>query len=434
MTTGQACLELDGPVHEPVRRAREAASAPVVAPVAAQPLAPGLPAYCQCPIGTRPRAATNGRCPLCGGSRTAPVQTARTASQGTLAAPAELAHVQTSPSTATGTAGASNATPAPAPMMGRRDMVAGAAAAGEAILLAFRGRGELARKAHVSAIVQAGFPAALAPKVKSCHAHAARALETLQGRGYVVRADRSRGSARLAQRPLPTWSARWTVIEVRHGSEVGTVGGSVYLTAELHGDELRLEGPSETCAAIQASYRKFVDGEIYDATDVSSWLRSTMISEFRAAPLGGCWYVKRRYAAAAERLVQAMAGTGWGQDFMLPGLPVATTDQLKAGIALGLRDEVNTLIDEYREARDHAAEERKTISSRAATALHDRLTKLAERVASFGVLLGEHHTRPLRDQLVKASEEIQEHMSGISIRFGLIFDELRRDAAAKESE
>jgi hypothetical protein len=297
------------------------------------------------------------------------------------------------------------------------------------VLVGFAGRGEMTRGELCSVLTGAGFPVDWAPSAKSAHAQAGRIILALNNSGYVSRFDKS------ARASDATYKARWFVAKGRGDLQVGGSAATVVLTAVLSdSDELQLSfdrGNGTAVALAQSIRKEFLDAmaaETYSATDVSTWIKSTLVSRFRAAQLGGTWYVRRQHAAEAEKLLTAFKRHGWGQAWLLPALPVASSDQLRQGIADGFADEVNEVLAEYREKREEARAERKEMSSRTATTLHGKLEALARRCVGFAALLGPSFVEPLRVKCIKASEEVQQSMSGMSIRFGLIFDELREDA------
>lgn len=330
------------------------------------------------------------------------------------------------------------------PALRKGNMIAGAVAEGHGVLLGFGGRGSMPRQQLLATLTGAGFPAEWAPGITSAHRHAGRVLGALNSLGYVCRADRTKSivrqqaqqaAARGERVEVPTWTARWHVVRASRLAETGGAYGRVVMIATItSSDTLELQTTDrELGEKVRAEYEARIAGETYNASDVSDWLKSTLVHRFRAARLGGNWYVKRQHAAAAERLLSAFSKV-WGEDFLLPALPVASSEQLRTGIAASFAREVDEVLTEYRTKRDEAKAERRELSSRAATSIHARLRELVERCVGFAALLGDAHVHGLRTRCVAASEEIQGSIDGISQRFGLIFDELARDAARGEGK
>lgn len=442
-------IELDLPGHD--RPAAE--PAPVAEPTPTSRVAPHDPTTCNCRAFLGPGQAlplaVRGVCPRCSRTRQVPPAAVRQPIP-VVAAPASFADVQTTVTAPVGAALAqvqqvqqvTQVSPVVQPAGGRpvdmraalraSDLVAGAAAEGHGVLLGFSGRGEVKRGQIVAALDEAGLPESWAPSAKSAHAQAGRVVGELNARGLVVRADRTR-SVKRTQRDgvAPTWTARWYVARVSSGADVGSTMGAVVLTATLMVDgEFRVEHDedhAELAADLRARFAAAVNEETYAASDVTDWVRGVMVQHFRAARLGGTWYVRQSMAKPAERLLRVLSSF-WGENFLLPGLPVATTDQLREGLADGLVGEVDALMTDFADMVA-ALEPGKLLSPRAAATMHRRLTALGERCAAFAALLGDDYVRPLRARLVEASEQIQEHTNDVAVRFGLIFDELARDAA-----
>lgn len=327
--------------------------------------------------------------------------------------------------------------PADSPSMQMRGaMIAGAAAEGHGVLLGFSGRGTLTRAQLLQALADAGVPQDWAPAVKSAHAQAGRVLSALNSSGFVVRADRSKSKlrAQAAQgATVPTWSARWHVSVSTRGAEVGGTAGTVVMVATLIDDQLTISSsdlPLET--RVRTEFAAAVAGEVYAAADVTAWLQATLRHRLRAARLGGTWYVRQAHAAAAERLIATLSLL-WGEDFLLPALPIATTDQLCDGLLASFGREVDVVTDELHILTTTAKLESKLVSPASAQRLHSQLDKLSERAAGYAAMLGPARLAQLRTRLVDASHAIQEHMTGIEIRFGLIFDGLAEDAARATS-
>jgi hypothetical protein len=363
--------------------------------------------------------------------------------------------------------------PAPAPQPAAPDtrlraghMVAGAVAEGHGVLVGFNGRGALTHKRLIATLVDAGFPENWAPTLISAHRHAGRAVSILNQNGYVVRADRTKSQRRNVKKnaedlaiesglraqiaaggevganaaailrdrqietgELATWQGRWFVMSTGRASKIGEAAGEIVMIATLtENGALELQCANEDLKQrVRTDFETRFENEEHAASDVSEWLKSTLVSKFRAAKLGGNWYVKRQHAANAERLLTAFAAI-WGENFLLPALPVASSDQLLAGLSNSFAREVDEVLTEYRMRKADAVEEKKEISSRVSLSILAKLRELMERCVGFAALLGTERIASLRAQIVAASEEIESTVDGMSLRFGAIFDELARDA------
>lgn len=315
------------------------------------------------------------------------------------------------------------------------EVVAGARTNASGIFLGFNGLGSLTRAELAAVIAAANMPAEWLPAAKSAHAQAGRIVGALSRNGYIVRAARVPVKTGKPQSTEERgWVARWNVGQAVLGSQVGGSYGTTLLVATLTiGGELKLEGREDLALTVRADFDAACAAEVYAAADVTSWLQSQLIGRFRAAPVGGNWYVRRKYAVGAEALCSALAKT-WGRNWLLPAIPMVTTDELCAGLVKNFADEVDVVLASYRkelaDAQSHGETE---IGTRRATTLLGEVRVLAERAVGFASMFGDRHMMTLREKLCAAADEITQSIDDISQRFSLIFDELRRDAAREDS-
>lgn len=451
----ESMIELDLPV---------AAPAPATLPTAAAPTVSERDhrAACTC---NPPPLSVRGICPSCNLPRaTMSISNGRAITRGPVVDAATAAEAKRLDSERIA-AERAEAQRVAALRISERQLIAGAAAEGHGILTGWDGRGSMTRTEVIVALGAGGFPLDWAPEAKSAHAQAGRAINALNSLGFVVRADRTKSQKRaklnLADTEfaemvardakeegqhrradaimttdaggVATWRARWMIGTTSTQASVGGAYGDVVMVATLDNmGKLWLDSKNTQIAdRVRADFESSVASENYSAADISDWLKSTLVSRFRAARVGGNYYVKHTHAEAAERFLTAFARR-WGQNWLIPALPVATSEQLRTGIASGLAREVDDVLTEYRDAVTKAKSESREMGARLASSLHDKLRTLAERAAAFSLLLGAHHVHGLREQCIAASDEIQTSMSDIQIRFGNIFDELARDAARRE--
>ncbi len=343
---------------------------------------------------------------------------------------------------------------AAASKIAKGDLVAGAAAEGHGVLVGFNGRGALTHKRLVEILVGAGFPENWAPSLVSAHRHAGRAVAILNQNGYVVRADRTKSQKRdekktaddvaiesalaneaahgntdaaavLADRQMETtatWQGRWYVMSTTRATAVGQKAGEIVMIATLEQNgALRIQCANEDLEKrVRADYETRFDREEHAAADISEWLKSVLVGRFRAAKLGGNWYVKKQHAAEAEKLLTAFA-KHWGENFLLPALPVATSDQLLAGLTASFEREVSDVLAEYHLLASDAREEGKEISSKVSLRILGDLRSLTERCLGFAALLGTDRMAALQMQNVAAADEIESTVAGLSQRFADFF-------------
>jgi hypothetical protein len=309
------------------------------------------------------------------------------------------------------------------------NVVAGAKVDAAGIFTGFGGLNPLTRAELAAAVADAGCRAEIMPAAKSAHAQAGRAVAALNAMGYVVRAARVPKHDPKDQTIVRSWRAKWTVSAASAAANVGEAFGHVLLVATLTTDDrLVLEGREDLTARVRTDFETACAGEIYAAADVSAWLCGVLVSEYRAARVGGNWYVRARYAVEAERLCTSLSKK-WGRDWLLPAIPMATTEQLCAGLVANFIREANAVGDAYDTECSKLATEKKQMGSKRAATLLGEVRSLAERATSFASMFGESHLAELRTRLAAIGNKIAESTDGIAIRFENIFDELRRDAA-----
>jgi len=370
-----------------------------------------------------PIVTTNTRTPV--QSRPVPVQAMPIARAAGLSGPAEIV--------------------APAPRQApirANAMVAGAAASGHGVLVGFSGRGTMTHAEYTTLCDTAAIPADWRMTPKTAHAQIGRIVQGLNNLGFVARADKTKAQRAIAARPnrpgyhqgalpVPTWTARYQIARTSRTGSVGGAFGEIVCTVTLTAtDEVQIESSDADLAArIRTDFDSAMASSVYQAVDVSSWIASTIVERYRGARLGGNWYVRREHAERCERLLRCFA-QGWGKEWLLPPLPVATSDELCQGLVKNFTAEAEIVLASYRESLDAArkrGEDR--ISSRAARPLWSEITTLAERAVEFSSLFSEHSgLRNLRSVLSAAANEIAESLDGMTQRFELIFDELAREA------
>lgn len=314
----------------------------------------------------------------------------------------------------------------------RTDIIAGAKSAGSGILIGWSGAGELSRGAIVDALQSVGLPVEWAPRSKSAHAQAGHAISTLTNTGHVVRAERG---ARRDRHGIRAYRARWTVGVVSHTGAVNDSFGRTVLVATLHdNDELRLAHDETDPDAVHlarrvaAEYRRRIDAESFTSAEVTMWLRATITDRYYAVRVGGMYYVPRRNADAAERLCTALASDAkWGSDWMLPALPVSTSEQLRAGLATGFVAEANAVLADLEAARAAAkAAGRSDVGTRAAATLLLKLRDVAQRALMYQAILGDDQLATVRTAVVAAIAVIEPLADDTSQRGALIWDELAK--------
>ncbi len=295
-------------------------------------------------------------------------------------------------------------------------LVAGARADGQGALLGWDGRGEATRATLVAALAAAGCPADWAPKAKSPQAHAGAAIGKLSREGLIprvardlTRADKARGV-----------SARWIVGRANYQGDVGEALGRIALTAELVNGRLALDGEQVLVTEVTAEYERLAAGDVYAAADVTAWLAGILRGRWYAVRLAQAWYVRAGHVAQAEALCTAVSEV-WGVNWLLPALPVATSAQLRAGLARGLTQEADDVLADLERQRKVAADaNRADVGPRAAGTLLVRLRAVAERASQYAVILGETHVAQVRRRLAEAMALVEPLCDGTSLRGAML--------------
>jgi hypothetical protein len=326
-----------------------------------------------------------------------------------------------------------------------RDVVAGAVAEGHGVILGWQGGGSVPRKVLCDALAAADVGAA-PPKAKSARAHAGRALELATREGLVVRVQRG-GAVN---------TATWSIGLADHQGSVGDKFGTTVMRAHLSAtDVFSVDGDHTLAPKIRADFDARVAAELFLPSDLTAWLADRLEGRFDAVRLGLGFYVPARHAKQAESLCRAVAGCGFGRDWILPAIPLATSDELREGIARGLQVEVSDLLDSLasereaaRVARTEAIEKAMTLTDwreahakaikllgdigekRAGTFLHD-LREIGKRVVAYGEILGTGHTAGIKGRIQLAIQELEsllgDDYTGISERFAAVWDEINME-------
>lgn len=301
-------------------------------------------------------------------------------------------------------------------------LVAGAIAEGHGVLVSWSGRGELSLGQIRELVAAAGAPDSWCPKARSAHGQAGHAVDTLNGRGYVVRATRAAKGEAMETRG---WRARWTVGVVAHQGGVGeTLGRRVLQVTLTAKDELEIEGDAELAQAVREEYRRRTSAEAFGSAEVTDWLRARLLGSLGGVKLGGAYYIPRASVDAAVALCTEVAKV-WGAEWMLPALPIATSAQLRTSLANGLATEAQDVLDELAVARAAATKDGKQeIGGRAAATLLAKLVKVQDRCAAYAALLGEAETARVRAAVTAAVETVRPLVSDTTQRGNLIWDEV----------
>lgn len=309
----------------------------------------------------------------------------------------------------------------------KSDIVAGAKSDGSGVLIGWMGFGEMTRGNIAAVLASVGLPTDWTPKGKTAHNHAAAALAELTNQGRILRAERGRhvrgtamGIGTFAGLPR-NYVARWTVGNPTHG-QVGEHMGEIILTAALTvAGNLDCEGNIELCEHVRVEFNRRIHNEVLKAGEVTDWLRETIVTRFGGVRLGVGWYIPHSSAVDCERLCEALSNA-WGQAWILPALPVSTSDQLRKGLVRGLTDEADAVLAELEAQRVAARKERpgSDIGPRAAASMLARVREVFMRSRGYAELLGPEMVAVLRGHLGDAVATLEPLCDDTAQRFSML--------------
>lgn len=406
---------------------------------------------CGCPLGTRGAKRSDGTCETCLLPRKAPANApvARVAAEASVAPDAFSAIAQESASNAAARqarSGGARAFSTPqaraesdverARILNREQVVAGAVASGSGELVCWDGLGDLTNARLRQLAQAAGIQADWVLTPESAKAQAARAVKLLRKKGIAISVVNKAEEVERGAEAV-TYASRWTVGRVDHRAKAGESLGNALLVATLEMDgTLLLEGDETMKRTVREEFDRRIAAEVHRSTDITVWLATTLRFRLGAVKFGKMWYAPMASVAMARRLCAMLENAGWGTEWVggeKRQCPVATTEQLCDGLLLGLAEEVDAELQllETRRAQirsggsDNAT---KDIGERAAGTFISKLRTIGERIVGYGALLGEKRVATLRERVRVAMMEVDAQVdSGISQRFGLIWEEIELD-------
>lgn len=313
-------------------------------------------------------------------------------------------------------------------------LVAGAVAEGYGILVGWTGAGEMTRAEKLERIKRAGLPVEWAFDAKDPGVQLTRAVKSAAGNAFNCEQEKKRDAQVIEAREH---ASRWFMVtRSADDARVGAKFGDIALVVTLYTDKAEPElvfdedSNADLVAAVRKEFSERIGAERYIASDISRWLWSTLKAQCGAVKYGGNWYVPRKHRDTALSLVDAFKS--WGENWMDPPLPIATTTQLAQGLANGLRAEVDEelrkLEHQRKLVRDKTGDPAADVGERAATNFMLRFRAITERVCAYEAILGADMVATCRDKVRAAMMELNALLDGdIVERFALIWEEIRND-------
>lgn len=301
-------------------------------------------------------------------------------------------------------------------------VVAGAGADGHGVLSGWRGEGGMTRGELASLAERAGLPTEWLPSPKDADVQLARAVKAVaQATGMTDRQEKKRNRQVVE---VVEWSARWLLITTSTGDErvAGGAYGNVALVVTLvdgdAGPELTFDCPNPALVdQVREEFNMRVGAERYVASDITNWLTDVHRFRLEAVRYGFGWYVPRVHRAQAEAICQTFwTEARWGECWMDPPLPVATSAQLAMGISNGLIAEVAEvfadLIRQREILRAKRDDQTADIGPRAAENFMVRLTRIGARVCAYDTILGASGTAACKESIHDIMVELDTVLEG----------------------
>lgn len=278
-------------------------------------------------------------------------------------------------------------------------VIAGAAAEGSGAAIGWAGLGAMSRPTILSVLADAGCPADWAPTEKTAIAHAGQAVRKLDAQGYVVRRAKRRETLTGVR---TSWTARWTVSNAAAATaQVGDASGAVVLAIELNGESITCEGHAGLAAQVSSTYEALREGLIYQAGEVTLWFTGLLMAQCGATGLGLGYYIPPAGRELATRLAVSLSSR-WGRRWICPLLPIATSDELRAGIARTFAEDVAAVAASLAKRIARASDDE---AASPGTLLRN-LEGIKDRLVSYRALCGDELIAPVVAQLNEVAERI----------------------------
>jgi hypothetical protein len=279
-------------------------------------------------------------------------------------------------------------------------VVAGMGAEGHGVMTGYRASGALTLTALRELAARAGVEEQHMPKAKDAKVQLTRAMRAVASdRGMQAEQEKKKNRQTVEAREP---ASRWMLVSGGVAGEMPAPGmpyGRLELVATLYddarGQALVMDPPDSTLAiAVRDEYQRLISTKEVIASDVSKWLNEYHRDVLCAVQYGIGWYVPRAHRAMAESIVAVFWGeASYGDKWMNPPLPVASSEQLSLGLANGLCDEVaeqmKLLADKRAELRAERNDQTAEITARAATSFMVRLNRIGARANAYAALLGD---------------------------------------------
>lgn len=316
-------------------------------------------------------------------------------------------------------------------------LVAGAAAEGHGIEIGWEGSKEKTHAELKQRMQNANIPDDWMIEAKEPKVQLGRAVKEAAGSAYDCKQEKKKDAQVVEERD---WAARWLLVSnVTSGAKVGDKLGDIALVVTLYTDKpepelvFDEESNAELRDEVKKQFESRIAAQLYTAADITAWLKTLIKKQLGGVKLGRNWYVPRKHRATAERLVAAL-DKWWGEDWVNPPLPIATSAQLAQGLANGLQREVDDELRKLETERDYAQKNgRSDIGAKRAESFLLQLRRIAERVAQYQALIGEELVASCKEKVRIAQAELSSVIEGADSveRFASMWEEVLFDIERK---
>lgn len=339
-------------------------------------------------------------------------------------------------------------------------VVAGIGADGHGVMTGFRGDGPLVRSRLLDMGRRSGIDETWMPPAKDAKVQLSRAIRKIAlHHGMSAEPEKKKNRQVVEARD---WASCWSIISSggegaapRAGEAFGRRTLVATLFDDAQGQSIEFDPPDHPLAvAVQEEYDRIIGAEVFQAADVTGWLNRIHRDLLLGVRYGAGWYVPREHRAIAEQIAETFwVEERWGEAWMYPPLPVASSDQLSRGIAFGLQAEVDEQLallgaqrrrlremrgghDRNGNAVEGGAHDDKgelvDIGARAAESFAVRFARVGHRVAAYAAQLGDDLVAECTARIHDAMIEIDAVLEGGATKDGVFRDVIvEQETAAK---
>lgn len=348
-------------------------------------------------------------------------------------------------------------------------VVAGVGADGHGVMCGFRARETMTRATLIDLARRSGIDDVWFPATKDAKVQLTRAMRVVAGRhGFSAEQEKKKNRQVVEAREFVS---RWMLVEGGVDGEVrvGAAYGKLALVATLYDDEQGQSivfEPSESqyAIAVRDEFKALTDAQLYQASDVSAWLNRIHRDMLGGVRYGAGWYVPRAHRSIAESITTVFWNEArYGEAWMDPPLPVASSAQLQRGLANGLIDEVAEQLALLENARRRLRVERGGFDSkgnsvavtdgmmsnayaynserelidigvRAAESFAIRFARVGHRIDSYASSIGEDFVNECKLHIGEAMMELDHILEGGATTSDGAFRDLLVENEAREAE